>query len=100
MDMEPAHAQPESSAPLAKAVSFGSNGGGAEPSPPDEKLLSRKPTPFNQELSAEIRRSGLGATFPDDATNGSAPGPSSFATAAAAAAAFVNKRPPARAPAE
>lgn len=28
--------------------------------------LSRKPTPFNQELSAEIRKAGLGAVFPDE----------------------------------
>lgn len=43
----------------AKSVQFS---GPVTPSRP----LSRKATPFNQELSAEIRKAGLGAVFPDE----------------------------------
>jgi hypothetical protein len=43
----------------SKTVSFN-----AESMP--NRPLHRKPTPFNQELSAEIRKSGLGAVFPDE----------------------------------
>lgn len=35
-------------------------------SPAHEKILSRKPTPFNDALSATIRNSGLGAIMKED----------------------------------
>lgn len=43
----------------SKTVSFDS-------APTPSRSLFRKSTPFNQELSAEIRKAGLGAVFPDE----------------------------------
>lgn len=48
-----------------KSVRFGGDNEKRD-SAPDEKILSRKPTPFNQALSAEIRRAGLAAVCKDD----------------------------------
>lgn len=46
--------------------------------------LSRKSTPFNQELSAEIRKAGLGAVFPDEGHPANDPGQDEGATGSSA----------------
>lgn len=54
-----------------------------------QRRLSRKPTPFNQELSDEIRRAGLSSVFPDDEKKPLSLGRKSGSFGAAAAAAIA-----------
>lgn len=58
-DTRRASAEDGGSGSASKHVQF--NSGQMSPRP-----ISRKPTPFNQDLTAEIRRSGLDAVFPDE----------------------------------